>query len=178
VDVFLEAMGMAQLGDILVIDNGDRNDEGCFGDLIALEAQACGLAGIIVRGSHRDTAELIRIGFPVFSYGSWSSGPQRLDPRDEDALQQIHFGTQTVTRDDIVFADEDGVLFVSVQHIDEVIDAAHSIWQTERKQAERIRSGKKLREQLRFDEYLAKRSNDPNFTFRQHLRDIGGAIEE
>jgi len=32
VDVFLEAMGMAQPGDILVIDKGGRMDEGCIGD--------------------------------------------------------------------------------------------------------------------------------------------------
>jgi 4-hydroxy-4-methyl-2-oxoglutarate aldolase len=28
------------------------------------------------------------------------------------------------------------------------------------------------------DDYLAKRAADPNYTFRQHLRSIGGAIEE
>src|SRR5436309_12673735 len=44
VDVFLEAMESAQPGDILVIDNGVRRDEGCIGDLTALEAQASGLA--------------------------------------------------------------------------------------------------------------------------------------
>jgi regulator of RNase E activity RraA len=32
----------------LVIDNGGRLDEGCIGDLIALEAENCGLAGIIL----------------------------------------------------------------------------------------------------------------------------------
>jgi 4-hydroxy-4-methyl-2-oxoglutarate aldolase len=50
VDIFLEAMGTAEPGDILVIDNGGRMDEGCIGDLTALEAKACGLAGIIVWG--------------------------------------------------------------------------------------------------------------------------------
>src|SRR3954466_741897 len=50
VDVFLEAMQSAQSGDVLVIDNGGRLDEGCIGDLIALEAQHCGLGGIIVWG--------------------------------------------------------------------------------------------------------------------------------
>jgi len=178
VDVFLEVMGIAQAGDILVIDNGGRTDEGCIGDLTTLEAQACGLTGIIVWGSHRDTAELLQIGFPVFSYGSWSSGPQRLDPSEEDTLRNAHFGDFTVTNVDVVFADSDGVVFIPMPHIDGIIITARSIWHTERKQAEKIRSGKKLRDQLHFDEYLAKRSNDPTLTFRQHLRSIDGAIEE
>jgi regulator of RNase E activity RraA len=50
VDVFLEAMQGAQPGEVLVIDNGGRLDEGCIGDLTALEAAHCGLAGIIVWG--------------------------------------------------------------------------------------------------------------------------------
>jgi regulator of RNase E activity RraA len=49
VDIFLEAMSAVKPGDVLVIDNGGRSDEGCIGDLTALEAQACGLAAIVVR---------------------------------------------------------------------------------------------------------------------------------
>jgi len=43
VDVFLQAMTSAQAGDILVIDNHGRKDEGCIGDLTVLEAQAFGI---------------------------------------------------------------------------------------------------------------------------------------
>jgi len=46
-------MQSARRGDVLVIDNGGRLDEGCIGDLTALEAEHCGLAGIIVWGAHR-----------------------------------------------------------------------------------------------------------------------------
>ena len=143
VDVFLEAFGRAEAGDVLVIDNGGRLDEACVGDLAVLEARAAGVAGLVVWGLHRDTPELAAIGLPVFSYGSYPAGPVRLDEREPEAL---------VT--------------------------AHQIWQTERDQARWIREGQTLRQQTAFDDYLARRATDPSYTFRQHLRRIGGAIEE
>src|SRR5258708_40250062 len=40
VDIFLEALEGAAIGDVLVVDNGGRLDEACVGDLVVLEAQA------------------------------------------------------------------------------------------------------------------------------------------
>jgi len=178
VDIFLEALGAAQAGDILIIDNQGRLDEGCIGDLTALEAQATGLAGIVVWGCHRDTVELREIGFPVFSYGTCPAGPQRLDGRDPQALASARVGDFLVTAEDAVFADADGVLFAPTRRIEEILSTAQNIWSRERQQVQDIQAGTRLREQLRFDEYLTRRSVDGTYTFRHHLRAIGGALEE
>ncbi len=179
VDIFLEAMHTAHAGDVLIIDNQGRTDEACIGDLTVLEARASGLAGMVVWGQHRDTAELREIGFPVFSYGAFPSGPRRLDQRDPLALTTAHFGEDTVSSDDVVFADDDGVLFVShTVDLQRLVEVAETIGRTERRQAELIRSGHTLRDQLRFAEYLENRAVDSDYSFRNHLRSIGGSIEE
>lgn len=178
VDVFFEALESARSGDVLVIDNGGRGDEGCIGDLTVLEAGAAGVAGLVVWGAHRDTAELREIGIPVFSYGTFPAGPRRLDPAEPDALISARFGESRVTADDYVFADDDGAVFVEASLVGPVLEAAAAIRATEGSQASLVRSGSTLRDQLRFRDYLERRSGAPTYTLRQHLREIGGAIEE
>ena len=178
VDVFLEAMQNADEGDVLVIDNGGRADEACIGDLIGLEAQATGLAAMVVWGLHRDEPELREIGLPIFSYGSYPLGPQRIDDRTDNALSIVNVGDVTVTRSDVVVADDDGIAFVPLQAVEEIGATARQLWQTERRQAQQVRDGTTLREQLSFAEYLEARMKDPTLTFRRYLKKIGGAIEE
>lgn len=178
VDVFLEAFEEADEGDVLVVDNGGRIDEACVGDLVVLEAQAAGLGGVVVWGLHRDTADIRAIGLPVFSIGSVPTGPLRLDGRAGNALEAAAVGEWRVGRADVVFGDDDGVLFVPGGQAEELLALAERIRDTERGQAERIRTGDTLRSQLRFGEYLARREQNPDFSFREHLRGIGGAIEE
>lgn len=178
VDVFLEAFEGAEPGDVLVVDNGGRLDEACVGDLVLLEARAAGLAGIVIWGLHRDTADLRAIGLPVFSLGAFPAGPQRLDPRPDGAFTSAEVGQWTVGRADLVLADDDGVLFVPANRAGELLTIAETIRDTEHRQAERIRSGFSLRDQVRFDAYLSRRRSTPALTFREHLRTVGGAIEE
>jgi regulator of RNase E activity RraA len=178
VDAFLEAFETAAPGDVLVVDNGGRLDEACVGDLVALEARAAGLAGMVIWGLHRDTADLRAIGLPVFSLGAIPAGPLRLDERPPGALRSAVVGDWTVSREDLVVGDDDGVLFVPSAEAEEVFTLAETIRDTERRQAERIRAGVSLRSQVRFSAYLAEREKKPALTFRDHLRSVGGAIEE
>ncbi len=177
VDVFLEALSGAREGDILVIDNGGRSDEGCIGDLTALEARHAGVAAILVWGLHRDHRELQQVGLPVFSYGRCPAGPVRSEGRREESLSSARFGSVLVTGEDVAIADDDGALFVPAGAIDAVLVAAQVIRERERRQAVQLASGVSLRVQLRFDQFLERRATDPLLTFRQHLEQIGGAIE-
>ncbi|MGD8993193.1 MAG: RraA family protein [Desulfobacterales bacterium] len=177
VDIFLEVMADANQGDILTIDNAARKHEGCIGDLTALEAQAAGLGGIAVWGFHRDTLQLIQIDFPVFSYGAFPVGPKRAYPRGSDALTTARFGDFKLTADDVVFGDDDGLVFALLQDVEDIISLAGKIAEIERRQAENLKSGKTLSEQFKFDEYLKKRLKNPAYSFREHLQTIGAAIE-
>jgi len=178
VDVFLEALSGIERGDVMVIDNGGRLDEACIGDLVVLEVMAAGLAGMVVWGLHRDTADLVDIGLPVFSLGTLPTGPQRLDARSGDALRSARVGDHLLTSGDFVVGDADGVLFLPQERLPEIISAAEGIRATEREQARKMRAGTTFRQQVRFDDYLARRAVNPSFAFREHLRAVGKAIEE
>lgn len=178
VDIFLEALEHASPGEVLVVDNAGRRDEACVGDLIALETKLAGLAGIVIWGLHRDTPEILGIGLPLFSLGACPTGPLRLDARDAGALVSASVGSWTVGPGDVAMGDENGVMFLPLAQAEHIAAAARAIRDTERAQAANMRGGTSLRAQLRFAEFLAWRSSHPSATLREHLRRIGGAIEE
>lgn len=176
VDVLLETIDDATSGAVMVIDNGGRLDEACVGDLMVLEAERAGLAAMVVWGLHRDTAQLGDIGLPVVSLGACPYGPRRVPPAGRRMTTATLDGV-TVTEDDHVFGDDDGVLIVPRDRVEELITVAREIQSTEQAQAEAMRAGTSLRRQLDFTAYRERQASTPDYTLRQHLRERGGAIE-
>jgi regulator of RNase E activity RraA len=177
VDVFLEALESAPRGGVLVIDNDGREDEACIGDLTVAEVQAAGLAAIVLWGLHRDGAILSTLRLPVWSLGACPPGPLGARPVEGDPFAAARVGDVLVARSDLVIADDDGVVFVDADLWPDVRAAAAGIVEIEGRQAAAIAAGTSLREQLRFRAYLQRRTRDPDYGFRQHLAEIGGAIE-
>ncbi len=84
-------------GDVLVIDNGGRHDEGCIGDLVVGEAFMSGIAGTVCWGTHRDTGAILAFGAKVWSLGTCPNGPLELRRRHVTALEAANLGSVTVT---------------------------------------------------------------------------------
>jgi regulator of RNase E activity RraA len=117
------------------------------------------------------------MGARVWSLGTCPNGPLELRTRVATALEAANIGKVTVTRDDYVFADDDGVVVVATADLGRIVEAARDIAAREGAQAARLLKGDLLRAQLDLKGYVEKRLSDPSYTFRDHLKSFGGAIE-
>ncbi|TDP98736.1 MULTISPECIES: RraA family protein [unclassified Leifsonia] len=176
VDVLLETIDDAPPGAVLVVDNGGRDDEACVGDLMLLEAATAGMSGAVIWGRHRDTAQLREIGLPVFSRGAHPFGPRRVPPAGS-AMRSAFLDGVAVTPEHWIVADDDGVLVIGAADRDVLFAEAARIQSVEGAQAERMRSGASLRDQLDFARYRRMQADDPALTLRRYLAETGGAIE-
>ena len=113
------AIAYAQPGDVIVVSAGEYAEAGSFGDVLANACQAKGLAGLVTDTGVRDTAELRKLGFPVFSYSVSIKGTvkETIGPMAEPVM----IGGEIVRPGDVVRGDADGVVVVRRDDIAEVI---------------------------------------------------------
>lgn len=125
-------------GDVLVVDAHDA-DHGHWGEVMAVQAQARGLAGLVIWGGVRDVDRQAELGFPVFS--------SRISPRGTAKEwagirgEPIVIGGVPVCRGDLVVGDSDGVVVIPSDHIDATLERSA---ERERKEAAimaRLRAG-------------------------------------
>ncbi len=95
-----------------------------WGGLMSTRAQRLGAAGAVLGGFHRDTREIIALGFPVFSTGAYAQD-QRMRGRVIDFRCTVEFDNGTQVRPgDLIVADVDGVLAVPRDHAADIVRLA------------------------------------------------------
>ncbi|MDY3123436.1 MAG: 4-carboxy-4-hydroxy-2-oxoadipate aldolase/oxaloacetate decarboxylase [[Actinobacillus] rossii] len=111
-----------QEGDIVVAGCTADSTDGFFGELLATSFRAQGCKGLIIDGGVRDTAELEKMDFPVFSKAIHSKGTIKATLGSVNV--PVICSGAVVYPGDVVIADHDGVVVVPAAKAQEVADAA------------------------------------------------------
>ena len=113
------AIATATAGDVVVAAAGGYTEAGSFGDVLANACQAKGIEGLLTDSGVRDTRDLCRLGFPVFSRSVCIRGTvkETVGPMNTPVV----VGGETVRPGDVVRGDADGVVVVQREELAEVI---------------------------------------------------------
>lgn len=133
------AIAAARPGDVLVVDYGGSLDSGPFGEIMALACQMRGIAGLVINGAVRDSAQIAALGFPVFARGLNIRGTVKQDRGMIGA--PVTLGGVTVTAGDLVLADADAILLLDAQDLAPALSVAQARAAREARMMERLRQG-------------------------------------
>ncbi|MBE3570416.1 MAG: ribonuclease E activity regulator RraA [Bacillales bacterium] len=103
-----EALQSIPKGNVLVVDGGGSRNCALLGDRLGEIAQNRELAGVIINGCARDTADLAEQEIGVLAIGSMPLKSKKEGKGERDIV--LHFGEVEWVPGHYVYADEDGVV--------------------------------------------------------------------
>ncbi|NUT54907.1 MAG: RraA family protein [Thermoleophilia bacterium] len=106
-----KALTLAQPGDVIVVDGSGDVSHALMGGLMRLAAIARGVAGIVIDGAIRDSAEWAQGELPVFARGVSHRGPTKDGPGEINV--PIACAGLAVAPADVVVGDADGVMTIA-----------------------------------------------------------------
>jgi regulator of RNase E activity RraA len=147
----LDALAVAQEGDVIVVDAAGETETSIWGGLMAGLCKMKGVVGAVVDGAIRDTDEIRDLSFFIFSKAivprsTHSPYSGRMEPIEINV--PIQCAGVIVNPGDIVLGDEIGVTVVPLEHAAEVLEKAREQADKEEQTRARIREGKSVEELL------------------------------
>jgi len=134
-----KAIDLAQPGDVIVVDAGGFNDHAIIGELMSARAKQRGVAGMVIWGAIRDSAELGAGTYPVFASGVTHRGPYKNGPGEINV--PVTMGGMQVNPGDIIVGDADGLVAVPQEMAERVLASARAILEKETKSMKEIVAG-------------------------------------
>ena len=134
-----KALDTAQRGDVVVVDAGGWLDNAIIGELMAARAKQRGIAGIVIWGAIRDSAELGAGSYPVYAAGVTHRGPYKNGPGEINV--PVVIGGMPVNPGDIIVGDADGLVAVPQEQAERVLASARSILEKETASMKQIVAG-------------------------------------
>ena len=133
------AIAAARPGDVLVVDYAGSLDSGPFGEIMALACQMRGIAGLVIDGAVRDSAQIAALGFAVFARGLNIRGTTKQDRGQIGG--PVTLGGATIAACDVVLADADAIVVLAAGDLAPALAAARARADREAQMMERLRQG-------------------------------------
>lgn len=133
------ALAIAQPGDVIVVDG--KGDISCalIGEIMSTQAEASGIAGIIIDGAVRDADALRANGFPIFSAGLNPCGPTK------SVAGRVNYPASVagaaIQPGDLIIGDVDGVVVLSREAVPALLELAQKKLDAESRRIAAIRDG-------------------------------------
>jgi 4-hydroxy-4-methyl-2-oxoglutarate aldolase len=134
-------MAEAQPGEVLVLTMPEPRPVALLGDLLATQAQAAGVAAILIDASIRDAEELAEMGLPIWSRWVRVKGAEKSTAGEINI--PVTVGGATINPGDIVVLDSDGVAIVPADQVVRFVTASQAREEKERVKREKLRAGEK-----------------------------------
>jgi 4-hydroxy-4-methyl-2-oxoglutarate aldolase len=138
------AIAHANPGDVLVLTMPVPRPVALVGDLLATQAKARGVAGLLIDGSVRDVEELVEIGVPIWARWIRVRGAGKDVPGTID--EPVIVGGARIAAGDTIVLDADGAAVVARERVGEVLEAARA-----REEKERVKRAKLQAGELSYD---------------------------
>jgi 4-hydroxy-4-methyl-2-oxoglutarate aldolase len=130
-------------GNVIVIDNGGRENATVWGDILTMVAHRRNIAGTVIDGACRDTNLSRETGYPIFSRSySMRTGKDRVQL--EATNGPVNIGDARVLPGDILRGDGDGVVVIPQAQEDRLLTIAEEIDATEQKIRQAVLEGLRL----------------------------------
>jgi 3-hexulose-6-phosphate synthase/6-phospho-3-hexuloisomerase len=134
----VEAIDLAAPGDVIVVDAGGV-PPAVWGELASESARNAGLAGLVVHGAVRDSAEIRKTGLPVWATRVCSHAG---DPHGLGEINKpIVIAGQRIAPGDWILADDDGVMVLPRGRAVEMANRAADVLEAENRIRQEIREG-------------------------------------
>ena len=132
-------MEEARAGEVLVLTMPAARPVSLVGELLAVQAHARGVAGILVDAAVRDAEDLMRLGLPIWSRFVRATGAAK---KTVGALgEPVTVGGARIEQGDVVVMDADGAVVVPAARLREVLVAAQARAMRESTVREQLRAG-------------------------------------